>query len=626
MRITLELPSRPGQARRNVSGSPDDALPVASVLDGGIRLPSPTLEQLIWFGLIITGFLLRIWNVGARAMHHDESMHAFYSLQLFKGGGYQYNPLLHGPFQFHAMALMYFIFGVSETSARLTAVVCGTIIVGAAWFLRPYLGRLGALLTAALFAISPSFLYFSRFAREDIYVACFTLLMVVGLFGWLHTRKPRYIYLLFTATALAFATKESTFITLFIFGTFLIGVLALEFIGYRPVAEASVPESGAEFVLEDDGPARGIVTQSLLAIPQSVWLKGLICFAVVTFMLFTTFGSNLHGLYDAFTSSLQYWLNQQGVHRGDQPAYYYALILPAYEQIPVLFGIIGMCFYVFRRWYIVVPFLLAIVASAQVLALTAGGAMATPVLALVALLLGVATIYFGVLQGSIFSAFLAYWAVLAFIIYSWAGEKMPWLSIHIAMPLIILAGMFLGEMLGRRPWNTRRWVMAVVTVGLGLFTIHADWPLNYYRGDVPDDMLIYTQTTPQVKTAVAQINALSNQLTGGTDMKILLDNSSTWPFAWYLRDYKNLSYQATITSPPDQPVVITAVENEAQDKPQLANYVGNRYKLRWWFPEDYRSLTLQTLPQMVTDPANRKAIWNWLTLARAGVTVGLLRL
>jgi len=48
------------------------------------------------------------------------------------------------------------------------------------------------------------------------------------MFGWLSSRQPRFLYLLFAATALAFATKESTFITLFIFGTFLILVLAWE--------------------------------------------------------------------------------------------------------------------------------------------------------------------------------------------------------------------------------------------------------------------------------------------------------------------------------------------------------------------------------------------------------------
>src|SRR5581483_2890636 len=155
--------------------------------DAPPAMPRFTWEQVIWFGLAAVAFLMRIWNVGARAMHHDESMHAFYSYQLMNGGGYAYNPMLHGPFQFHANALMMFLFGVSDTSARLTAVLCGTGMVIACWWLRPYMGKLGAFLAGALLAISPSFLYFSRFTREDIYVTFFTFLMVVGMFGWLHS-------------------------------------------------------------------------------------------------------------------------------------------------------------------------------------------------------------------------------------------------------------------------------------------------------------------------------------------------------------------------------------------------------------------------------------------------------
>ena len=590
--------------------------------DGGRRLPLPTLEQALWWAVIAAAFLMRIWNLGARAMHHDESMEAFYSWLLYKGAGYQYNPLLHGPLTYHATALMYFLFGVNNTTARLAPVICGTIIVGAVWFLRPYLGKLGALFAAILLAISPSFLYFSRFEREDIYVTCFTLLMVVGLFGWLHTRRPRWIYLLFLSTALAFATKESTFITLFIFGTFVLGVLTLEAAGWRPRSEAALP-NGPEGAISGRGGKSGTpgaISASIAAIPGRVWAIGVLCFAVVTVLLFTTLLTNRHGLIDAFTASLQYWLARQGVRRGDQPGYYYALLLPAYEQIPVLFGIAAMGWYVFRRWF--VAFAAAVLLGAQLVALTSGARYGTLVLAAATLALGVAALYFGVTQGRLFATFLTYWAILGFIIYSWAGEKMPWLVIHIALPFALLAGMFLGEVLGRRPWTNWRWAAGISAALLALFALHADWPLNYYRGDVPKDMLIYTQTSPQVKTAVAQINQLSNRLTGGTGLQVLVDNNSTWPFAWYLRDYKNLSYTDALTSAPTAPVVITSPENDAKDRPLLSDYVGNQYVLRWWFPEDYRGLTLPKAVQSVTDPAMRKTLWNWLTLRETPSSLG----
>jgi uncharacterized protein (TIGR03663 family) len=622
MATTVE---RPARARVLVER------PAAEPVSGGLdferpfRRPSVTGEQLAWICMVAAAFLLRIWDLGQRAMHHDESMHAFYSWQLMKGLGYRYDPMLHGPFQFHANALMMFLFGPSDWSARLTAVLCGTGIVLASWWLRPYLGKLGAFIAAFLFAISPSFLYFSRFTREDIYVTFFTYLMVVGMFGWLHSRKPGCMYLVFSATALAFATKESTFITLFIFGTFLILVLLWENLHrFRPGSAFAIPNASFG------------VTAALGAVSRPVWFTGMVCFAVIIVLLFTTFLTNRHGLQDAFTASLTYWLGQQSVARGSQPGFYYALLLPAYEQIPVLFGLIGIAVYGFRKWTL--PAAAVIVVAAQGLAIANGGKLELPILALTALVLGVGVTVLGLAratgeadgaQGAAFSAqrslwstFLAYWSIMAFIIYSWAGEKMPWLILQMALPLLLMAATYLGDIFSAKKWNDARWAAAAVCGLLVLFTIHTDWPLNYIRGDVPQDMLIYTQTTPQVKSAVAQINALSDQLTAGKDIKVVIDTASTWPFAWYLRDYKNISYVPTITSPPDAPVVITAVDNDAQVKPQMTNYVGNRYKLRAWFPEDYKELTLPKVFQTFTDPAMRKTLWNWLTLRETPSPMG----
>ncbi|HEU0167293.1 MAG TPA: flippase activity-associated protein Agl23, partial [Chloroflexota bacterium] len=584
--------------------------------DAPPQLPRFTVEQIAWFFLVAAAFVMRIWNVGARAMHHDESMHAFYSWQLMTGGGYKYDPMLHGPFIYHAHALMMFLFGASDTSARLTAVVCGTGVVLATWWLRPWLGKLGAFLAGIFFTISPSFLYYSRFTREDIYVTFFTFLMVVGMFGWIKWRKPACMVLLFCATALAFATKESTFITLFMFGTFLTIVLAWENAERIPIVKDYLTRwSGWNTDHQ--------VTAALLAVSRRTWYTGIICFAAIIVALFTTFLTNRHGLQDAFTSSLTYWLSQQGVARGDQPGFYYALLLPAYEQVPVLFGLIGMVYLLFRRW--AVGFAAFAIAMAFLLAKINGHSGEMEVLALTSLVLGLGAAIFGLSKGRLFAGFLAYWSILAFIIYSWAGEKMPWLTLQIALPLLLLAALFLGEFLSSvnwRAWDNWRWAAAAGAAFLCLFAIHADWPLNYIRGDIAQDPLIYTQTSPQVKEAVDQINQLSDQMTGGKDLKITYDTASTWPFAWYLRDYKNISIVQNVTTAPDTPIVITAVDNDATDKPNLSNYVGNRYHLRNWFDEVYRQLTFQKVVQSVTDPTMRKTLWNWLTLRQTPTPLG----
>ena len=148
---------------------------------------------------------------------------------------------------------------------------------------------------------------------------------------------------------------------------------------------------------------------------------------MILLLLFTSFGANPAGLRDGFTASLTYWLNQHDVQRGSQPLFYYVLTLSAYETVALVFGLIGL-----------------------------GAAVRRP---------------------TIFTGFLAWWFVLAFVIYSWAGEKMPWLTIHIALPLTILAGWFLGRLFNQpRPWGRSRQIAVGALIVLGLYTVHTSWP------------------------------------------------------------------------------------------------------------------------------------------------------
>src|SRR5947209_5021428 len=177
-------------------------------------------ELLAYGGIVLIAFVLRIWDVGARAMHHDESLHAYYAWQFFVGEGYKYLPLTHGPLQLVVAPIFYLVFGDNETSARLLAVVLGTVLVSLPYFLRRYLTGPGALLTSVMLAVSPSLVYYSRFIRDDIYLACFTLLLFICVVRYLERHEARCVYVGAAAMALAMASMEAAYLTFFIFGSF----------------------------------------------------------------------------------------------------------------------------------------------------------------------------------------------------------------------------------------------------------------------------------------------------------------------------------------------------------------------------------------------------------------------
>src|SRR6266567_8830302 len=121
------------------------------------------LTAMAFWGVVLLGAVLRFWGLGDKPLHHDESLHAYFALQLMNNWrSYQYDPLLHGPFQFHAIALVYKIsqllgapdYGVNTTTVRIAAATLGSVIVGLPYFLRNRLGTIGAWLACFMLAVS----------------------------------------------------------------------------------------------------------------------------------------------------------------------------------------------------------------------------------------------------------------------------------------------------------------------------------------------------------------------------------------------------------------------------------------------------------------------------------------
>ena len=88
-----------------------------------------TYEHVAYLSLFVLALLTHLWGLGDRALHHDETLHAAYSWRLYTGQGFEHDPLLHGPFLYHITALMYFLFGDNDFTARLSIALFGSVLV-----------------------------------------------------------------------------------------------------------------------------------------------------------------------------------------------------------------------------------------------------------------------------------------------------------------------------------------------------------------------------------------------------------------------------------------------------------------------------------------------------------------
>jgi uncharacterized protein (TIGR03663 family) len=508
---------------RPASAEAEAALPSLAGGGQGISID----QNMVWLLVILgIGAFLRLFELGLKPLHHDESIHAWYAYNLFKGQSYKYDPAYHGPFRYHITALMFFIFGDSDATCRLFPAMVGIFIIAFMWQWRGFLGAKGALFTAAFMAVSPTFTYVSRFIRDDIFMALGSLGMVWGLFKWFESRQNKYLYWMTAGLCMAFTSHEGTWIFMGIFGTFLFFRWLWETLANPVDEEKELSDLFAQLKLVDGAPAWvnaavGIFPPfTVLALIAGglgfvklrpgwkTWAVMLTIFFVPFTLLYSTFFSNMDGWFMGAFDSIAYWLGEQKTGRADQPWQFYIYMLALYELAIVVFAMIGGLRviigsgkpnYVWMKLTAWIPFAAAIV----ILNIFPKNPHAVlPMAALATLGSGmVAFSTFAPEKGNHFKVFLVYWALLAYVMFTIAGERMPWLTLHPLTPLTLLAGMYLGEFFDREKpllgehwiaWSVL-WLLISFFVVLGLRQVFqvpvqawrelASWFGDYMRGD-----------------------------------------------------------------------------------------------------------------------------------------------
>lgn len=479
------------------------------------------------FGTIVLVALgLRLWALGERAIHHDESLHMYYAWQLFEGRGYEHVPFMHGPLKFFGTALMFRLFGDNDFTARLLYALVGTVVVALPYFFRDYLGRVGAIVASLFLAFSPTMVYVSRFNRDDILIVAYTLAMVIVMWRYLEEQREKYLYFVPALLMLGFVTMEMTFITTAIFLVYLEFRIASNLLDqYRatrtltqqqtaiaygiflligwllsllwPLFESPRKRWGLDvmpaagnfwtlmfiFALPQFGPVvqqlpipwfdgihhlgtphdydEGTAHQNLKIITTlaflfisayiglfwnwRIFLIGAATFYIPYFLFYTTFFTNLPGFWTGIWGSLDYWLSQQGVQRGNQPDYYYLMTSTIYEFLPMVLALGGTLYYAFKGKTEQVVIAGSTLALVTLFALIPGEAPIIGSWWQLSYIVAIAGVM--LLPIERLTQFLIFWTLATMFALSVAGEKMPWLTIHIALPMIILSAKIINDIL-----------------------------------------------------------------------------------------------------------------------------------------------------------------------------------
>lgn len=564
--------------------------------------PRISLYTLAVVVILLLTAVSRFYHVDLRVMAHDEVNHVVPAYELYQGNGYRHDPITHGPFQFHALALSYFLLGDSDFSARVPAVLFSIATVAAVLLLYPrYLGRSGALVAGVLFMISPFMLFYGRYVRNEAFVAFYGVVMLYSVLRYLDRGDRLSLFLLTGMTALHFATKETAFIyqaqlLIFLAVLFIRQVLQLpwakperrrQFLtlvltaiaglvltlgfavwnarlkgpGAAEAAEAGLsPLQIAEVIsltlafaagvaalvillrslglkavrsqrsfdllilsgtmvlpqlspfpvkilatvlktgwnpLNYNDPGSVLVTGVFIALltiiavaigiwwNRKLWLLNFTLFYGIFIVLYTTFFTNPDGFLTGLVGSLGYWLNQQAEERGSQPMYYYLLVqIPVYEYLAALGTLLAADFALrFKRFSTVPGYAPAAQPQLPEATLPAtdpekdladsGYTVNPPELISSPRAIPVLTL-------------LLYWVVTSAAAYSVAGERMPWLTVHIALPMLLCAGWGIGFLIDTTPWRhlaNRKGLLALIL--LAIFTFSLGGVFRGLLGEVP---------------------------------------------------------------------------------------------------------------------------------------------
>jgi uncharacterized protein (TIGR03663 family) len=176
-------------------------------------------------------------------------------------------------------------------------------------------------------------------------------------------------------------------------------------------------------------------------------------------IFYTTLFTNGAGFFTGLVGSLGYWLEQQSVNRGSQPWYYYLFVqIPVYEYLPALASIFSILLLVYRG---IKNFLNRVPDGSEPTDINLPSNEPTsqsPV--------GKVDLESQDYQKPPVFFLLIFWIITSFIAYSVAGEKMPWLSVHITWPMILLGGWGIGQLIEMVDWKQfrqpRLWLVIIL--------------------------------------------------------------------------------------------------------------------------------------------------------------------
>ncbi len=457
---------------------------------------------------------LRLPRLQLRPMHGDEAVHAYKFGELLKDGYYRYDPHeYHGPTLHYFTLIPAWLTGrdtyasLTEFTLRIVPVFFGLALVLMPLLLVKGIGRNAAVIAAALTAVSPAFVFYSRYYVHEMLLVCFTFGSIACGYRYAGSRKMVWAVLAGAFLGLMHATKETFIIAV---GSMLLALFLTLLLQRRNA---------------------GPLGDSLKKIKCAHLLAALAAAAIVSALLFSSFFTNPQGLLDSVRTYSTYLdragSNQLHIH----PWYYYLKMLlyspnhpsgpPWTEALVLILAAVGLVFIAVRKKLAV--------------------------------------------SGFSFLNFLAFYTGFITLIYSLIPYKTPWCLLSFYHAMLLLAGVGTAAIFKLVSRPLARFVLAfalslavldlLLQAVLSNYVFYADHANPYVYAHPTEDVFKITRRVEDISAA----HPAHHQM----PIEIVATDADYWPLPWYLRSFDNVGWRNSIDEMPrTAPLVIASPDVE----------------------------------------------------------------
>lgn len=275
------------------------------------------------FIILIIAIVTRLIFLDLRPMDHDESVHAWISLKnVVESPSYVYDPAFHGPFLYFIISLSFMTLGDSDFAARLPVAIFSILGVYFATRFERWFGK-SAYIFSFFTLFSPSMLYYSRYARDDVIVVSSFIAFLYFYSSYREEKKMRYALIASIFLAIIFTSKEN-WIQYFLV---LISAIALEKLLQKKFDfDFNILPCAALFLFFSS-----FLYSSAFAyaIHAKNWVE----------VMFNT-----EWIKRFLEKSLPYWLSQGITSPHEKPIYYFVNILLRYEFLFLALALVSISF------------------------------------------------------------------------------------------------------------------------------------------------------------------------------------------------------------------------------------------------------------------------------------------